>query len=157
MLYGCNGSFTFWNWTIYISTSEMCVLMCRPPSGTHQPPDGAPTLQNDPSKAGGSHGIHLQPLALIFVHGTPGPIVNVSILDTRLKTRHAIRHTHISTLNKLAVHFTDWGYIGRPQWASTYESIKICSLQTVPIKVYNSLRSKNRHSNVRISSSKSKR
>lgn len=53
---------------------------------TTEPPDGVPALQDDSSEQGEVDGVHLQPLVLVPIQGTPGSIVHVPVLNARLKT-----------------------------------------------------------------------
>lgn len=50
----------------------------------HWPPDGVAPLQDDTSKASQPSSVNLQPLLLISVLSTPGPIIDISILYSRL-------------------------------------------------------------------------
>lgn len=54
---------------------------------TSKPPDGVPALQDDSGEPGEVDGVHLQPLVPVPIHGAPGPVVNVPVLNARLK-RH---------------------------------------------------------------------
>lgn len=49
------------------------------------PPDGIPTLQDDPGEQGHVKGVQLQPLMSVFVPSTPGAVVQVPVLNARLK------------------------------------------------------------------------